>query len=89
MPLPRKRRAGADPFRTDLLCACSIKKEAIVMTDIRLPVPLCPLCGGSMSLIESRTRTDDKLVDIYKCDDCSVHFPRAVDAPEPPRVIEP
>jgi hypothetical protein len=46
-----------------------------------------------MSLFERRMRTGDKVVDIYKCDDCSVHFPRAVEAlppaVEPPKVIEP
>jgi transposase-like protein len=84
-----------------MFCACPIK-EAMTMTEIRLPAPSCPLCGGSMSLIERRMRTGDKVVDIYKCDDCSVHFPRAVEAPvspaveppkvpaaEPPKVIEP
>ncbi|MGE0062870.1 MAG: hypothetical protein AB7T86_12435 [Xanthobacteraceae bacterium] len=62
------------------------------MTDIRLPAPQsphCPLCGRAMSLVESRTRTADRLVDIFKCSDCSVHFPRDIDAPEGPTVIEP
>lgn len=59
------------------------------MTDIGLPTPECPLCGGSMSILESRTRTSDKLIDVYKCNTCSVHFPRSVNTPDPPEVIEP
>jgi hypothetical protein len=71
------------------LLAFAPTREATSMTDIRLPAPPCPLCGGSMSLIESRTRTSEKLVDIYKCNHCSVHVPRSADTPEPPEVIEP
>lgn len=62
------------------------------MTDIRLPAPQsppCPLCGGETNLIESRTRTSGKVIDVYKCATCSVHVPHDAQLPSPPKVIEP